>query len=209
MDPLPSTSSEEGETEEEVSCGSAGEDGGKVLVDKRPGNMERVATQLPSPDQLFQKTVEAPSFLDPEAIRDLPAYASNSERPQPVDTSNKEKEEWDISKMAPKLKTEFRDQEKGVISGKATTYRGGAQESGLDMSVQIALLGGGEGKPQPKKATKATNIDEFLTKGVGGQQLPRKRQDTKEREKSKRSRGQSSHSTWKSEAEMALRQQYD
>jgi hypothetical protein len=39
--------------------------------------------------------------------------------------------------------------------------------------------------------------------------LPRKAQDRKEREKSKRERGQSSISTWKSEAEMVLRQQYD
>ena len=39
--------------------------------------------------------------------------------------------------------------------------------------------------------------------------LPRKAQDRKDREKSKRERGQSSISTWKSEAEMVLRQQYD
>lgn len=39
--------------------------------------------------------------------------------------------------------------------------------------------------------------------------LPRKAQDRKDRERSKRERGQSAISTWKSEAEMVLRQQYD
>ena len=35
------------------------------------------------------------------------------------------------------------------------------------------------------------------------------RQERKDREKQKRTKGQSSHATWKSEAEMVLRQQYD
>jgi len=39
--------------------------------------------------------------------------------------------------------------------------------------------------------------------------LPRKQQDRRDREKNKRERGQSSISTWKTEAEMVLRQQYD
>ena len=52
-------------------------------------------------------------------------------------------------------------------------------------------------------------VTDFLDKGHGGAQLPRKKQDRKDMEKSKRERGQSSHSAWKSEAEMVLRQQYD
>ena len=35
------------------------------------------------------------------------------------------------------------------------------------------------------------------------------RQDRKEREEAKRQKGQSTHAEWKTEAEMALRQQYD
>ena len=60
-----------------------------------------------------------------------------------------------------------------------------------------------------RKATKAMEVTEFMDKGVGGAQLPRKRQDRVGKEKSKRDRGQSSHASWKSEAEMVLRQQYD
>lgn len=36
-----------------------------------------------------------------------------------------------------------------------------------------------------------------------------RRQDRKDKEKDKRVRGQSTHSQWKSEAEMVLRQQFD
>ena len=60
-----------------------------------------------------------------------------------------------------------------------------------------------------RKATKAMGVTDFMDKGVGGAQLPRRRQDRKDKEKSKRVMGQSAHASWKSEAEMVLRQQYD
>ncbi len=66
--------------------------------------------------------------------------------------------------------------------------------------------------PEPgskKRPTGSMAVDSFLDKGVGGAQLPRRDQARKDREKNKRARGQSSHSHWKSEAEMVLRQQYD
>jgi hypothetical protein len=52
-------------------------------------------------------------------------------------------------------------------------------------------------------------VEEFMEKGIGGAQLPRKRQDRKEKEERKRQRGQSTHASWKTEAEMVMRQQYD
>ena len=57
--------------------------------------------------------------------------------------------------------------------------------------------------------TKPEAVDSFLDKGLGSQQLPRKNQDRKDREKQKREKGQSTHKEWKSEAEMAMRQLYD
>lgn len=51
-------------------------------------------------------------------------------------------------------------------------------------------------------------VSEFLIKG-GGAMLPRKTKVQRDKEKSKREKGQSSHSQWKSEEEMLLRQQYD
>lgn len=67
-----------------------------------------------------------------------------------------------------------------------------------------------QGEPDKKrKSTAAMGVQDFLEKGLGGAQLPRKKQDRKDMEKSKRDRGQSSHAQWKSEAEMVLRQQYD
>lgn len=44
---------------------------------------------------------------------------------------------------------------------------------------------------------------------AGGALLPRKKQDRKDKEKAKRQLGQSSIGSWKTEAEMVLRQQYD
>jgi hypothetical protein len=61
----------------------------------------------------------------------------------------------------------------------------------------------------PRKPSKAMGVNDFLDKGVGGALLPRKAQDRKEKEKKKRAAGQSAIGSWKTEAEMVLRQQYD
>jgi hypothetical protein len=83
---------------------------------------------------------------------------------------------------------------------------GGNVEKMLDGSSDPV---GGGGKAARGPATKPMAVSEFLDKGVGGAQLPRKQQDRKEKEKLKRAAGQSTHKEWKSEAEMVLRQQYD
>lgn len=99
-------------------------------------------------------------------------------------------------------------------------------------AVQIAMMGGtlAEGKqdaaqqpprkpgpqlePAPQRSartpgTQAMGVSEFLGKGVGGAQLPRKQQDRKLKEQKKRELGQSAIGSWKTEAEMLLRQTYD
>jgi hypothetical protein len=63
--------------------------------------------------------------------------------------------------------------------------------------------------PGASAPSKPMPVDDFLARGLGGAQLPRARQDRKDKEKSKRALGQSTHSHWKSEAEMVLRQQFD
>lgn len=82
--------------------------------------------------------------------------------------------------------------------------------------LQIAMMGGNvehlleqEGKVGRGPATKPMPVSDFLDKGLGGAQLPRQQQDRKDKEKKKRAAGQSTHSVWKSEAEMVLRQQFD
>jgi len=55
-------------------------------------------------------------------------------------------------------------------------------------------------------------VETFLSRGEkGGGRLPRDAAGKRnvEREKAKRQKGQSTHSHWKSEAEMVLRQQFD
>jgi hypothetical protein len=69
------------------------------------------------------------------------------------------------------------------------------------------------GAPGPRrergKATQAMPVSDFMDRGLGGAQLPRKQQDRKDREKQKRVKGQSTHAEWKPEAWMVMRQQYD
>lgn len=94
------------------------------------------------------------------------------------------------------------------------TDAGGQWASSADAMEEGSKRQGPQPAPQtdanPKrKSTSAMGVQEFLDKGHGGAQLPRKKQDRKDMEKSKRERGQSSHAAWKSEAEMVLRQQYD
>jgi hypothetical protein len=90
----------------------------------------------------------------------------------------------------------------------------------LLLLLQIAMMGGNVeqllqeqqeqgGKAARGPSTKPMPVQEFLDKGLGGAQLPRKQQDRKDKEKKKRAAGQSTHAQWKSEAEMVLRQQYD
>ena len=52
-------------------------------------------------------------------------------------------------------------------------------------------------------------VSDFMDKGVGGAQLPRRRQERKDKEKQKRQLGQSAIGSWKTEAEMMMRQLYD
>ena len=62
--------------------------------------------------------------------------------------------------------------------------------------------------PQKRKPTPAMGVSDFMGKG-GGAALPRSVPGRRDKEQAKRLRGQSSHATWKSEAEMQLRQNFD
>ncbi len=145
---------------------------------------------------------------------------------------------WDIARMAPPLKGQTDASKRGlpagaVVSAAAKRYKteDGA-EGGMATAAQIAMLGGqwrpsadeadapasigpalpggqDDGKQGRKGPTKAMGVSDFMDKGVGGAQLPRRRQDRMDKEKSKRQLGQSAIGSWKTEAEMVLRQQYD
>lgn len=138
--------------------------------------------------------------------------------------------------MAPPLKGQTDASKRGlpngaVIAAAPKRYKPAADDEELITAAQIAMLGGQwkpsaddgtDGGPAPLgpslpthmqqrvgKPSKPMAVSDFLDKGVGGAQLPRRRQERKDKEKSKRQLGQSAIGSWKSEAEMALRQQYD
>lgn len=79
--------------------------------------------------------------------------------------------------------------------------------AGIGAAGAAAPPGGKGGAGGPP--TKPMEVSAFLDKGLGAAQLPRKGRDRVEREKDKRAKGQSTHASWKSEAEMVLRQQFD
>ena len=132
--------------------------------------------------------------------------------------------DFDISKLAPPLKGSKRDNggsslidvrgqvnPEAVITGQAKRYKPDAQGPQVSLA-QIAMLGGKipkSGGTGGGGASKALSVDEFLVGKGGNAQMPRKGQDRRDKEKDKREKGQSAIGSWKSEAEMVLRQQYD
>ena len=136
--------------------------------------------------------------------------------------------DFDISRLAPPLKGSKRDNggssvidirgqvnPDAVIEGRAKRYKQ-EEHAGPQISLaQIAMLGGKMPNSRAAAGTgggaasKALPVDEFLVGKGGNAQMPRKGQDRRDREKEKRAKGQSAIGSWKSEAEMVLRQQFD
>ncbi|CAL8464468.1 g4003 [Coccomyxa elongata] len=162
-----------------------------------------------------------------------PARAENLERDKNASPST-----WDIARMAPPLKGQTDASKRGlpagaVLSAAAKRYKPEDDAAGgITTAAQIAMLGGQwrpsadedsepaaigpvlpgglrDGMQGKKGPTKAMAVSEFMDKGIGGAALPRRKQDRKDKEKSKRALGQSAIGSWKTEAEMVLRQQYD
>jgi len=146
---------------------------------------ERAVQPMLSPLQAFDEIEGPPAFLDPEAIRPTPGMKPRKRKaPSFNETVEAEKK--------PRAQ---------VIVAKAVTYK-------TPRVPDITPLNKEGQKDGTKTSSKAMAVDEFLTKG-GGAMLPRRTRFQRDKEKAKREKGQSSHSTWKTEEEMVLRQQYD
>lgn len=218
-----------------------------TLQDHEVGVQGPVPSGLPSALSALDALEGPPTYLTPEATRPLASSAYHGRLVQSAKASNQDGNaqhvkrdkktgyapgEWDITKMAPKLKGQAPAAPAGVVSAAPVRYKTDDRvDSSIVTAAQVAMLGGqwaskadaaedGDSRsgPQPalaadskpkRRTTSAMGVTDFLDKGHGGAQLPRKKQDRKDMERSKRERGQSSHSAWKSEAEMVLRQQYD
>lgn len=187
-----------------------------MLKDAKPDSASHEnddRTKLPSPEALLDDMKSTPQFLNPEAISEVPVFkgltVSEEISKRSENLTRNRVNDRDISRLAPKLQSDIKESQVGVVQQKAVPYRSRDTPQTEDVSVQIAMLGGVGPARVKGGSQKAMPVDKFLEGGVGGRQLPRKRQDTKDKEKQKRMRGQSSHAEWKSEAEMMLRQQYD
>lgn len=211
------TSDESSDAESEDSAAARARAAEARLRDhNEPSAPPASAVVLPSAADAFGAVAGPPAFLNPEATRQLlevhrtaagsaasaAGTAAEEDAPAP-----RQRQHGDISRLAPRLPKSDREREsEGVLQAGAKRQKA---EGGLavDVATAAAMLGGGEMKRDRGKATAAQGVEDFLASG--GAPLPRKRQERKDREKEKRAKGQSSHAEWKSEAEMALRQQYD
>lgn len=193
-------------------------------------NLAKSST-LPNVDAVFGQVDGPPQFLNPEATRQRNVYMAHimprgapggsAQHDSSTGGDNSTAPSRDIAKLAPPLKKSAAEADRGkaVLSAACKRARApdGESQALYSNTALIAMMGGkapesasSDDAKQPviKKATRAMAVDEFLAQGTGAA-LPRRKQDRKDKEKSKRAAGQSSHHVWKSEAEMVLRQQYD
>ena len=174
---------------------------------------------LPSAAELFS-AVGSPDFLHPEATRPIAVNARHQalglraaqlRGEAPLD-ADEEGRGGAVIAAAPRLYSPeevearaalaaARAQAETAASGAPTESRGGAPRAG----------GGGGATREPRERgapSKAMAVEDVIANP--NMLLPRKRgQDRKDKEKEKRGKGQSAIGSWKSEAEMVLRQQYD
>jgi hypothetical protein len=76
----------------------------------------------------------------------------------------------------------------------------------LTTEAAAALLGASAPSRPPSKLTPATRVEDAR---AGGAALPRKGRSARDRQERQAAKGQRATGEWKSEAFMALRQQYD
>lgn len=128
----------------------------------------------------------------------------------------------DISRLAPAAPGQKKAGGAVASAAAVAAAAGQAASAASPSPSQLAFFGidvskgGGAPGPAPQPAArndiksqgaKAMPVDAFLADPSAA--LPRKKGERKDKEKAKRTRGQSSVHGWKSEAEMVMRQQYD
>jgi len=217
-------------SDSESSSGSEDSSEDEERVERNAADDSVPQSTLPSFDDVFQTVGGPPSFLDPEATRPV---AENFSHQRAAILRSGAQAAGGEDVIGSGVATGGK--KVGVIEGRAKLYskqeqaaaeqqqerKDGSDETGYSAAA-IALMGGnvdkmeeegggkGSGAGDKRKGPSAAmGVQDFLEKGVGGAALPRKRQDRRDKEKSKRQLGQSSIGSWKTEAEMVLRQQYD
>ena len=128
-----------------------------------PDTITKTTTGLPSAADMFEQVREAPAYLRPEITGVSKKINDNADHLNTVAQSNvtlpikskgqKQRPGWDVSMMAPKLHSPELSQT--TISSKPVNFDHTHSPS--------------------RQATRAMSVEEFLEKGVGGAQLPRKR----------------------------------
>ena len=160
---------------------------------------------LPSVTELFSAVDGPPAFLRPEATRPIVVLETHPHVAAPP--------------LHPALGGGDRRADAAVIGAAPQRY---SAEEAAKRAALSALRREAEAAEAALAATQeaenaAAPRRDFKSKAVAvsdamanpALNLPRDKQERKDRERAKRERGQSAIGSWKSEAEMVLRQQYD
>lgn len=145
-------------------AGAPGSDEGSLPDSNALDTTTKTTTGLPSAADMFDQVREAPAYLRPEITglsKDINNDADNalntvaqSNVALPIKSKGqKQRQGWDVSMMAPKLHSP--EPSHTTISSKPISFDHNHSPS--------------------RQGTQAMTVEEFLEKGVGGAQLPRKR----------------------------------
>lgn len=163
------------------------------------------ASGLPSVSELFSAVDGPPAFLRPEATRPIVTLDAHPHAAAPP--------------LHPALGGADRRADAAVIGAAPTRYSAeeAAKRAALSALRREAEAAEAAQAAEAEAAVPAAPRRDFRSKAVAvadavanpSLNLPRDKQERKDRERAKRERGQSAIGSWKSEAEMVLRQQYD
>ena len=164
---------------------------------------------LPSVSELFSAVTGPPAFLKPDATRPIAVLEAHPHAAAPplhpaLGGGGDRRADAAVIGAAP---TRYSAEEAAKREALSALRRETEAAEAALAQTQAAEAAGAGGAPRRDFRSKAVPVPDAMANP--SLNLPRDKQERKDREKAKRERGQSAIGSWKSEAEMVLRQQYD
>lgn len=197
--------------------GGGGASSSEDASDDDDGEEERQAAQaapvlrpsgLPSATELFSAVTGPPAFLRPEATRAIAVLEAHPHASAPplhpaLGGGSDRRADAAVIASAPTRYSAEEAAKRAALSA----LRREAEVAEVAEAAEAAAQAPASAAPRRDFRSKAVAVSEVMANPQLN--LPRDKQERKDRERAKRERGQSAIGSWKSEAEMVLRQQYD
>ena len=165
------------------------------------------ASGLPSVSELFSAVDGPPAFLRPDATRPIAVIETHPHATapplHPVLGGGDRRADAAVIGAAPQRYSAEEAAKREALSA----LRREAEAAEAALAQTQAAEAAAAAAPRRDFRSKAVPVSDALANP--SLNLPRDKQERKDRERAKRERGQSAIGSWKSEAEMVLRQQYD